>query len=544
MSAVDWASTAVGDPAGWPGELVDVIATMLTSPDPIAVVWGPEHVVFHNDAYAATPTGGPHLATLAGLREDVARLSGLVDAAAALNAVTTTAEVLDVAARHIQAMTSAGRVVLTTPEGRAERDGGAAGSIPPDAVLPLPDTTGPPLGELRVWSGSSGPADTDILTQLSRLVGLRLANTRLYETEHRIASTLQHSLLPQTLPRVPGAIVAGRYLPGSSEALVGGDWYDVIAGPEGELFLVIGDVVGKGVQAAAGMGQLRNALRAYLLEGFDCGAALSRLNRLVDTLGRRQFATVLCVGFDPRTRRMSYSSAGHPSPVLVPAGQSGFFLYDTALGPPIGALASITYPTRETELDSGTRLLLYTDGLIEDRRQAIDDGLSELTADAAKPTEHIDDLLDTLMARATRRGPRRDDIAAVAMEVTEPREFELRLPAEAGRLTVLRRRLEDFLAAHQVSEEDAFDLVMAVSEAAANAIEHPIDPAEPWITVTASFQPEAVVVRIRDTGGWRPVGDAGFRGRGLALIGALTELSVHRSAEGTEVVLRRPLSRF
>lgn len=128
-------------------------------------------------------------------------------------------------------------------------------------------------------------------------------------------------------------------------------------------------------------------------------------------------------------------------------------------------------------------------------------------------------------------------------EATEPREFELRLPAEAARLIVLRRRLEEFLAAHQVSEEDTFDLVMAVSEAAANAVEHPVEPAEPWITVTASFQPEAVVVRIRDTGGWRPAGDAGFRGRGLALIGALTELSVHRSAGGTEVVLRRPLSR-
>ncbi|SDT77806.1 Anti-sigma regulatory factor (Ser/Thr protein kinase) [Actinoplanes derwentensis] len=134
-------------------------------------------------------------------------------------------------------------------------------------------------------------------------------------------------------------------------------------------------------------------------------------------------------------------------------------------------------------------------------------------------------------------------MARVALEVTEPREFELRLPSEAGRLIVLRRRLEDFLSAHQVPDDDAFDLVMAVSEAAANAVEHPVDPAEPWITVTASFQPEAVLVTVRDTGGWRPSGDAGFRGRGLALIGALTELSVHRSAEGTEVVLRRPLSR-
>jgi signal transduction histidine kinase/DNA-binding response OmpR family regulator len=475
-------------------------------------------------------------------RETVSRLRGLVDAAAALNAVPGTAEVLEVAARHVQAMTSAGRVVLTTPDGRrAERDGGAEGSAPPDVVLPLPDTTGEPLGELRVWRGPGEPAEPVVLTQLARLVGLRLANARLYETEHRIASTLQHSMLPQSLPRVPGALVAGRYVPGSDEAKVGGDWYDVIVGPDGGLFLVIGDVVGKGVQAAAGMGQLRNALRAYLLEGYDCGTALSRLNRLVDTLGRRQFATVLCVGFDPRTRRMTYSSAGHPSPVLIEQGKTGTFLYDSALGPPIGALGTVSYPTRETWLSAGTRLLLYTDGLIEDRRQGIDSGLAELTADVADPTGHVDDLLDRLLAKAARQ-TRRDDIALVVLEVTEPSEFVLRLPAEPGRLTVLRRRLEDFLSAHAVPEPDAFDLVVAVSEAAANAIEHPIDPAEPVITVTASMQPGAVLVTVRDTGSWRPATDAGFRGRGLALIGALTELSVHRSDEGTEVTLRRSLS--
>ncbi|WP_328478659.1 SpoIIE family protein phosphatase [Actinoplanes sp. NBC_00393] len=473
-------------------------------------------------------------------RDIVSRLRGVVDAAVAVNTVPTTAEVLDVAARHVLAMTSAGRVVLTVPEARAERDGGAPASAEPDMVLPLPDTAGPPLGELRVWHGRGAPADPAVLTQLARLVGLRLANARLYETEHRIATTLQHSLLPHSLPRVPGATVASRYVPGSNEARVGGDWYDAIAGPDDELFLVIGDVVGKGVQAAAGMGQLRNALRAYVLEGFDCGVALSRLNRLVDTLGRRQFATVLCVAFDPRTRRLRYSSAGHPSPILIDRGRQGTFLYGPALGPPIGALGDVEYPTRETFLSADSRLLLYTDGLIEDRRQGIDNGLAELTLDAAKPTEHVEDLLDSLLAKAT-RATRRDDIALIALEVTEPREFLLRLPAEPGRLTVLRRRLEDFLAAYGVAEEDAFDLVVAVSEAAANAIEHPVDPAQPVITVEASISDEAVLVTVRDTGHWRPATEAGFRGRGLALIGALTELSVHRSPEGTAVTLRRPL---
>ncbi|GAA2671199.1 SpoIIE family protein phosphatase [Actinoplanes palleronii] len=476
-------------------------------------------------------------------RETVNRLRGLVDAAVALNAVAGTAEVLDLAARHALAMTSAGRVVLAAgPDAHAERDAGAEVGDEPDLVLPLPDTAGVSLGELRVWSGPDGPVEPMVLTQLARLIGLRLANARLYESEHRIASTLQHSLLPQSLPRVPGAVVASRYVAGSSEARVGGDWYDVIAAPDGGLFLVIGDVVGKGVQAAAAMGQLRNALRAYVLEGFDCGAALSRLNRLVDTLGRRQFATVLCVRFDPRTGVIRYSSAGHPPPIRITRGEPGVFVYTSALGPPIGALGHVTYPTRTAQLTPGDRLLLYTDGLVEDRRQGIDAGLAELTTDAAAPTEHVEDLLDALLAKATRQ-ERRDDIAMIALEATEPREFVMRLPSDPTRLSVVRKRLEDFLTAHAVPEADLFDLIVAVSEAAANAIEHPIDPAEPVIVVEASVEPDAIIVIVRDTGRWRPATDAGFRGRGLALIGALTELSVHRSAEGTAVTLRRPISR-
>ncbi|MEU7901999.1 SpoIIE family protein phosphatase [Actinoplanes sp. NPDC049118] len=475
-------------------------------------------------------------------RQIISRLRGLVDAAAAVNTVRTTAEVLDVAARHVRAMTSAGRVVVTTPGARAEVDGGAAAADAADAVLPLPDTSGATLGELSVWSGADGPPEPVLLTQLARLIGLRLENARLYEAEHRIASTLQHSLLPHTLPRVPGAIVASRYLPGSTEAEVGGDWYDVFLAPDEQLFLVIGDVVGKGVQAAAGMGQLRNALRAYILEGFDCGESLSRLNRLVDNLGGRQFATVVCVRFDPRTRRLHYSSAGHPSPMVALPGEEGELLYAKALGPPIGALRDVSYPTREAELAPGQRLLLYTDGLIEDRRRGIDAGLAELRTDLAKPTEHVEDLLDGLLARAAQQ-TRRDDIALLALQATEPREFALRLPADPTRLRVLRRRLEDFLAANGVPENDVFDLTVAVSEAAANAIEHPIEPAEPVITVEVSVGDDAVTATVRDTGTWRPATSAGFRGRGLALIGALSQLSVDRSETGTAVTLRRPISR-
>ena len=273
---------------------------------------------------------------------------------------------------------------------------------------------------------------------------------------------------------------------------------------------MIGDVVGKGVQAAAGMGQLRNALRAYILEGFDCGEALTRLNRLVDNLGRRQFATVVCVRFDPRTRRAALlvgrasvagagraRRGGHVPLLDARSGRRSARSRDVDLSDPRGA---------SCEPDS--RLLLYTDGLVEDRRTGIDTGLAELTADVAKPAEHVEDLLDTLLAKAARQ-TRRDDIALLALQATEPREFVLRLPADPARLSVLRRRLEDFLTAHGVRRERRLRPDRGGVRGGGERDRAPVDPAEPVITVEASLDDDAVLVTVRDTGGGgRPSGRA------------------------------------
>ena len=129
------------------------------------------------------------------------------------------------------------------------------------------------------------------------------------------------------------------------------------------------------------------------------------------------------------------------------------------------------------------------------------------------------------------------------MVSTLPPRLVLRLPADPAKLSVLRRRLEDFLTGHHVSENDIFEVTVAISEAAANAIEHPINPTEPIITVEVSLDDDAVLATVRDTGRWRPIGSGSFRGRGLALIEALSRLSVDRSETGTVVTLSRPLSR-
>ncbi|WP_319458915.1 SpoIIE family protein phosphatase [Micromonospora sp. RTP1Z1] len=469
----------------------------------------------------------------------IRRLNALADAAVAINTARSTADVVQVAARHALSLTEAARVVVNATGARYEADGGGEAAAEPSVVLPLSGTTGEHLGELRVWRRDRDGTEQAVLTQLARLVGVRLENAQLYEAEHRIATTLQHSLLPRTLPQRPGAVVASRYLPGSADVEVGGDWYDVIGADDDELVLVIGDVVGKGVRAAAAMGQLRNALRAYVLEGLDPGQALTRLNRLVGSTEGGSFATVVCLWFSPRTGRLRYASAGHPSPLLI-RGDDVAFLHDRALGPPIGALPETAYGTVEGELAPGGRLLLYTDGLIEDRQLGIDAALGQLRLDAATRGEHVADVVDAVVERVAGR-PRHDDVAVLALEAAELNRFALRLPADPARLSVLRKRLEDFLLAHRVDEDDLFDLTVAISEAAANAIEHPVSPAEPVIDVEVTIEDRTVIATIRDSGQWRESTNSGFRGRGLTLIKALGELTMRRTAEGTEVTLRRQL---
>ncbi|SCG77869.1 SpoIIE family protein phosphatase [Micromonospora humi] len=470
----------------------------------------------------------------------IRRLRALADAAVAINTARSTVDVVRVAAQHALSLAEAGRVMVVATGARHEEDAGGDLPAEPSTVLPLTGTTGEQLGELRVWRREGGGTEQAALTELARLVGVRLENAQLYEAEHRIATTLQHSLLPRTLPQLPGAVVASRYLPGSADVEVGGDWYDVIGTSDDELVLVIGDVVGKGVRAAAAMGQLRNALRAYVLEGYDPGEALTRLNQLVHSTGGDSFATVVCLDFSPRTGRLRYASAGHPSPLLI-RGDDVAFLHDRALGPPVGAIPGTAYRTVEGELAPGGRLLLYTDGLIEDRGSGIDAGLGQLRADATVRGEHVADLVDAVVKRVAGRS-RRDDVAVLALEAAELNRFALRLPADPTRLSVLRKRLEDFLVAHQVGETDLFDLTVAVSEAAANAIEHPVDPADPTIGVEVTIADRTVTATIRDSGRWRESSGSSFRGRGLALIQALGEMSVTRTEDGTELTLRRRLA--
>ena len=228
------------------------------------------------------------------------------------------------------------------------------------------------------------PEERNLFTVLCGLIAQALARARLYDAEHRRSHELQHGLLPQVLPSLPGVATTARYLPAADGAEVGGDWYDVIPLPSDRVALVIGDVMGHGLRQAAIMGQLRTAVRTLADLGQAPDELFYHLNSLVNDLGDDYYATCLCAVYDPTSRLCTFTAAGHPPPVVVhPDGAHHFA--DLPINPPLGA-ATLPFETATHELPEGSLLVLYTDGLLQDPARDIDAGMAELSRRVAKAT--------------------------------------------------------------------------------------------------------------------------------------------------------------
>jgi len=254
------------------------------------------------------------------------------------------------------------------------------------------------------------------------------------EAEHRAeADLLQRSLLPETLPVVEGARLAARSVPGNARHRIGGDWYDAIELPTGALLLVVGDVVGHDLPAAAVMGQLRNALRAYALEDPSPASILARVNRAALMLGSADFATCAVVALDPSTMRASWASAGHPPPLLTSVEEVSSLLIGDA-GPPLGVTSGAEYSEQQLTLRDGDSLLLYSDGLVERRGVPIDVGLSMLTS-VAVPQADPDDMCEHLLGIMLSYGSNQDDVTCLLMRIDLPAERPAELAPELPRET-------------------------------------------------------------------------------------------------------------
>ncbi len=284
------------------------------------------------------------------------------------------------------------------------------------AVLTLPLVSrGRTLGAVSVAEPSGGAVDRSLLADLAARAAVALDNALLYGAERRTGITLQRSLLPRDLPRVPGVVAAARYLPGTSGAFVGGDWYQGVRVGEG-LVLAMGDVMGHGMRSAARMGQLRAIVATLAIEGHPPAELLTRLAQNVDVLLDLELATLLVAHLEPARDRLVLASAGHPPPLLVRPGEPAGYL-DVEPGPPLGAPGG-TYHEIEVPLRAGDVLVLYTDGLVENRDESLDEGLEKLRS-AVQSRRAPDQLCEHVLAQLGRRGGGRDDVALLVVSRTD-----------------------------------------------------------------------------------------------------------------------------
>jgi PAS domain S-box-containing protein len=383
--------------------------------------------------------------------------------------------------------------------------------------------------------------DVNLLRLAADRVALGVDHARVYQREHRIAETLQRSLLPEHLPQLPGLSVAARYLPAAAEAEVGGDWFDVLPTPNGGVGLVMGDVAGKGLAAASMVGRLRSALRAYALEGHPPARVVEQLNRLIWTdEDQSQMATLIYVVVDPIEEELRWVNAGHPPPLLVSVDRSPAYL-EGGSSVPLGVLPFPEYPEASARIDQGATVVLYTDGLVERPGEHIDTGLDRLAevvrGASIEPQLLCDHVLEELVPDAG--AP--DDVALLTLRTIPMADrFSVELPTEPEALASMRAVLRRWLRQVDGSEQELADLLTACGEAATNAIEH-AGAGQPF-EISGQVEGRSVRIEVRDHGAWRAPRE-GDHGRGIDLMRALMDsVEVVPTAEGTTVRMERTLS--
>jgi PAS domain S-box-containing protein len=366
---------------------------------------------------------------------------------------------------------------------------------------------------------------------------------KMAEREHRIAETLQRSLLPDRLPEIPGVLLTARYVPATSDMEIGGDWYDVVQLPDGRVGLAIGDVAGHGLRAASTMGQMRMALRVCALEERSPNRVVTRLRHLVRGQLDAEFATLVYLVFDPDSGTVRFANAGHPPPLVV-RGTEGTTYLEGGLGPPLGAVGFADHHLDVTyHLAAGSTLFLFTDGLVERRGATIRDGLDRLKTLVATSGDDLEAMCDHLLAEMVGSDVS-DDVALLALRpvrlASEP--LFLRLPAEPYVLAPFRWTLRRWLGEIGASPQIANDILIACGEACANVIQHAYGAKEGLLEVDLVMLDGTIEVTVRDRGAWRPPGGGRGAGYGERLIrGLMDSVDVKSGSGGTIVRMRRRL---
>ena len=487
----------------------------------------------------------------------VSQLQVLGDAAS----LVTSGRRLDDALRTITAQVQASlrasevRVVLDAGEDRPALawSAGGADARPDDEVLTVAvrGRRDRDLGTLSARLPAAEAVRPETRALLGPLAGVLAAVVEEAwhaERETAVAATLQAFLLPERLPELAGLRLAAAYRPAEQDVQVGGDWYDVLELPDGRVALSVGDVAGQGLTSALVMGQLRTAVRAYALEGLPPSEAVAALDDLVARMPGGMLTTLFLGCLDVSTGALVWCSAGHPPPAVV-SGASATWL-EGEVTPPLGAGFGVAAVDNTTALPLDARLVLYTDGLVEDRGSQLDEGMPALLARLAGCA----DADPAAMVAAVLEGPGRTDDTAVLVVHRQPptaghrrplRDVDSVLqvaavPQAAGRV---RKEVRPLLRRAGVDDDVAFELLLGLSEAVNNAVEHPVDTRSDQVEVRVHVDSAAATVRfeVRDSGRWRERRPSMDRGRGATLMAAGASVQVLPSEAGTAVVLSREL---
>ncbi|MEV5959209.1 SpoIIE family protein phosphatase [Streptomyces sp. NPDC051987] len=407
------------------------------------------------------------------------------------------------------------------------------------AILPLP-AGGRLAGACLIgWDTPHdfGPEERALLTASAGLAGEALMRAHAFDAEHELVGMLQRSLLPPRLPRLPGAEAVARYLPTTEGLEVGGDWYDVIPLTDHHVALVIGDVQGHNASAAALMGQMRTALRAYAAEGHTPDVVVSHANRLLLDMESDLFATCCYVDVDMESGTAWCVRAGHLPPVLrLPDGSTR--ITDTEGGPPLGVLGQTEFPMTQLSLPPGTLLALTTDGLVESPGADIDDGMERFARDlAGSDPADLGLVADGLLGGAHRA----DDVALLLMRYDGMAVRPLRESWTVWRVPEAARHARRFsrrvLRSWGVRDDGMDAALLVISELVTNALIHTEGPVRLDLTLVdhrlriavADASPRSPVKPTSI--GWEATG-----GRGILLVEAVSSVWGTVPASGGKLV--------
>ncbi len=356
-----------------------------------------------------------------------------------------------------------------------------------------------------------------------------------------LSETLQRALLPTELPKAPLMSVAALYRPADPEANIGGDWYDAALLADDRVLLSVGDVAGHGVTAAAITGQVRNVIRAFALEEQRPHEILMAAARFLAMLPDSLQLSVWIGLFDPFTGELAYSGAGHPPPYLVAGGRAQTL---ESTGPLLGISTMTVYEQTSIRLEPGTRLIAYTDGLIEASRDVLEGERRLKEAALATASEPPGPATESLLARVLNGGSPQDDIALLIVDslpLDAPLYFSLR--AAPANLRKIRRAVRAYAERMGIPPERVEEVVMAVGEAALNVVEHAYEGRPGTMTVQGERQGDRLMISVRDLGRWRSPVDRG-RGRGTRIMKGFTEsTTTHTGPQGTVVEMTWVLDR-